>query len=311
MAFPPGPSKQAVADYLATATLSGGALTASAPMTLEQTWNNAGVTFTGLKVNVTNTASASGSLLADVQVGGSSRLQVRADGILRLGDGVLAISGTDAKLWRDGLFGWSDSTNPVSGGLDVILARDAANTLAQRNGTNAQVSRGYRTFTDASNYERWALQSGAGYFELASETAGTGTDNIDLRLTPAGTGIVSSAAAIKSTSATAGIGYAAGAGGAVTQITSRTTGVTLNNVTGAITLVSAAGSATPATFTVTNSAVAATDVIIVNQKSGTDLYETHVTAVAAGSFNISFWTTGGTTTEQPVFNFAVIKGVAA
>jgi hypothetical protein len=110
---------------------------------------------------------------------------------------------------------------------------------------------------------------------------------------------------------TAGVGYATGAGGTVTQATSRTTGVTLNKTTGAITLFSAAGSATAATFTVTNSTVAATDVIILNQKSGTDLYDLMVTAVAAGSFNITFRTTGGTTTETPVFNFAVIKGVAA
>jgi hypothetical protein len=110
---------------------------------------------------------------------------------------------------------------------------------------------------------------------------------------------------------TAGVGYATGAGGAVTQLTSRTTGVTLNKTTGAITLVSAAGTTVAATFTVTNSTVAATDVIILNQKSGTDLYDLMVTAVAAGSFNISFRTTGGTTTETPVFSFAVIKAVAA
>lgn len=110
---------------------------------------------------------------------------------------------------------------------------------------------------------------------------------------------------------TSGIGYATGGGGAVTQGTSRTTGVTLNKICGAITLVSAAGSGTPATFTVTNSLVAATDVPIVQQKSGTDLYNIRVTAIAAGSFNITFWTTGGTTTEQPVFNFAIIKAVAA
>ena len=110
---------------------------------------------------------------------------------------------------------------------------------------------------------------------------------------------------------TAGVGYATGAGGAVTQITSRTTGVTLNKTTGAITLFSAAGSSTAATFTVTNSTVAATDVVILNQKFGTDLYDLMVTAVAAGSFNLTFRTTGGTTTETPVFNFAVIKAVAA
>lgn len=116
---------------------------------------------------------------------------------------------------------------------------------------------------------------------------------------------------VLSSSATGGIGYATGAGGAVTQGTSRTTGVTLNNVCGAITLVSAAGSTTWASFTVTNSTVAATDNVIVNQKSGTDLYMIHVTNIAAGSFRITFATTGGTTTEQPVFNFSVIKAVAA
>lgn len=125
------------------------------------------------------------------------------------------------------------------------------------------------------------------------------------------TGSVAATTTILSTGATSGIGYATGAGGAVTQGTSRTTGVTLNTVSGAITLFSAAGLATYQSFTVTNSAVAATDTIILNQKSGTDKYILLVTAVAAGSFQITFATTGGTTTEQPVFNFAVIKAVAA
>jgi len=103
-------------------------------------------------------------------------------------------------------------------------------------------------------------------------------------------------------SPTLGLGYAtgAGAGGAVTQLTSRTTGVTLNTLTGAITL-----------FTVTDSAVAATDTILVSVKSSTtNLYETFVTAIAAGSFQITFFTTGGTTSDAPVFNFSVIKGSA-
>jgi hypothetical protein len=79
-----------------------------------------------------------------------------------------------------------------------------------------------------------------------------------------------------------GLGY----GGAVTQATSRTTGVTLNKPYGA------------------------SDVVRVVQKSGTDKYIILVTAVGAGSFEITFATTGGTTTEQPVFNFVVQKAVA-
>lgn len=125
----------------------------------------------------------------------------------------------------------------------------------------------------------------------------------------AGGGVTVSGGALLSTHATAGLGYGTGAGGSATQITSRTTSVTVNKPSGAITLFSAAGSTSPTSVTVTCSAVAATDTVVVNQKSGADKYEVHVTAVAAGSFVITFWTTGGTTVEQPVFNFNVIKGV--
>ena len=121
-----------------------------------------------------------------------------------------------------------------------------------------------------------------------------------------------SGAGALSTSPTQGVGYTTGAGGAVTQATSRTTGVTLNKVTGAITLVSAAGSATPFSFTLTNSTIGSNDTVHISQKSGTDKYTTQVvTAVAAGSCQITLANASGTTTEQPVFNFAVIKGAVS
>jgi len=108
-----------------------------------------------------------------------------------------------------------------------------------------------------------------------------------------------------------GVGYKTGAGGAITQGVSRATGVTLDTITGAITLFAAAGSATPATFTVTNSTVAATDVIVLSAKTSTNVYLVWVTAVATGSFNITFQTTGGIVSDSPVINFAVIKGIAS
>ena len=110
---------------------------------------------------------------------------------------------------------------------------------------------------------------------------------------------------------TSQFGFAAGAGGAVTQTVSRSTGVTLNKICGAITLFSAAGVGTATTFTVTNSLVAATDVVVVCQKSGTDAYEIDVTAIAASSFTITFLDLTGVTVEQPVFNFVVIKAAAS
>lgn len=107
------------------------------------------------------------------------------------------------------------------------------------------------------------------------------------------------------------IGYKTGAGAAVTQATSRTTGVTCDGACGAVTLVSAAGSTTPASLTVNNSLVGATDCIILSQKSGTDKYICLVTAVGSGSFQMTLYTTGGTTTEQPVISFALIKSVTS
>ena len=162
-----------------------------------------------------------------------------------------------------------------------------------------------------------ATPTSANLDAAVTDDTGTGTlvfSNTPTLVTPvigAATGTSLTATGVIASTGTAGVGYATGAGGAVTQGTSRTTGVTLDKTSGAITLFSAAGTTSATTFTVTNSTVAATDVVILNQKSGTDLYDLMVTAVAAGSFNITFRTTGGTTTETPVFNFAVIKAVAA
>lgn len=149
----------------------------------------------------------------------------------------------------------------------------------------------------------------------ASTTTGTGTLVVTGGVGVSGAvnigGSFNSAANITATGATSAIGYATGSGGAVTQITSQTTGVTLSKGAGAITLFTAVGSTTAQTFTVTNTLVAITDTVVVSQRSGANQYDVMVTAVAAGSFNITFRSTGGVASDTPIFNFAVIKAVAA
>jgi hypothetical protein len=103
------------------------------------------------------------------------------------------------------------------------------------------------------------------------------------------------------------LGYAYEAGRTVTQTSSRTTGVTIDALCGQITLVSAAGSGTHAAFTVTNGRVGVDDVIVAHVKTGTDPRIVVVTAVAAGSFQLSTATLSGTTTETPVISFMVFK----
>lgn len=107
------------------------------------------------------------------------------------------------------------------------------------------------------------------------------------------------------------VGYGTGAGSTVTQGSSRTTTVEINAQCGAITLYSTSNSTTAASFTVTNSTVAATDAIFLCQVSGTDKLDMSVSAVAAGSFQITQRTYSGTTSEAPVIMFMVFKGVTA
>lgn len=71
-------------------------------------------------------------------------------------------------------FGFSTNTNS-GGAADLKLWRDAAHSLAQRDGTNAQSHAWYKTRADASNYERARLYADANGFHLVSEAAGTGT----------------------------------------------------------------------------------------------------------------------------------------
>jgi hypothetical protein len=114
---------------------------------------------------------------------------------------------------------------------------------------------------------------------------------------------------------TAGIGYATGAGGTVTQATNKSTGVTLNKVCGTITMDAAnLPAVSSVSFTLTNSVIAATDVIVINMKSGATVnsYDTHIESVSAGSCVISLRNhTAGGLAEAVVLSFVVIKAVAA
>ena len=120
---------------------------------------------------------------------------------------------------------------------------------------------------------------------------------------------------IKSSHATAGIGYGTGAGGTVTQATDKSTAVELNKTCGAITMNGAAlNTNTTVAFTLTNSAIAATDAIVVNPSSaGTaGSYLVWATTIAGGSCVIQVRNiSGGSLSEAIVLTFSVIKAVTA
>lgn len=84
-------------------------------------------------------------------------------------------------------FGWNSAAD-FTGSNDVMLYRDAANTLALRNGTNAQTFNVYNTYTDASNYERGVFKWSGNVLNIGTEAAGTGTQRgVVFGVNPTGT----------------------------------------------------------------------------------------------------------------------------
>jgi hypothetical protein len=149
---------------------------------------------TGLLINQTDTASPGTSSLLDLQVAGSTKF--RFDGsdntlydggnrYIKFGLNTLyfgkvgkayflsaalhSTTNNGARIHTSSSYGWSSSSDASP---DLSVFRDAADTLAQRRSTNAQAFNVYNTYTDASNYERVAV-NGDGVIE--HEAAGTGT----------------------------------------------------------------------------------------------------------------------------------------
>jgi len=109
------------------------------------------------------------------------------------------------------------------------------------------------------------------------------------------------------------LGYAAGAQGAVTQLTSKSTGVTLNKSNGQITMNNAAlGAGAIVSFTLTNNLLSARDVLIVNVSGGAataGTYTAFVSSIGVGAAVLSLYNiSGGSLSEAVVLNYAIIHG---
>ena len=185
-----------------SATLSTGTITASTPaVDVTQTWNNAGVTFTGILANVTDTASNASSLLMDLQVGSVSKFKVDKAGyttvaVLNTGSGSSLNCG--GNISANGVISWGNGYASLSGGSGstaTVLYQNATVTgpiifqpatgsslVEQRNSTTAQTFRIYNTYTDASNYERLAFYHNSFGAVVGREAAGSGSASYDLNL---------------------------------------------------------------------------------------------------------------------------------
>lgn len=114
------------------------------------------------------------------------------------------------------------------------------------------------------------------------------------------------------------LGYSSAAQGAVTQLTSKSTGVTLNKSAGRITMHDAALAGSAAvSFILTNNLISANDTIIVCVSSNTTgsaagAYTTYVSYLASGSALITLrnLTTATSYSENVIINFTIIHGAS-
>ena len=147
-----------------------------------------------------------------------------------------------------------------------------------------------------------------GNLRLTSNTLSSTDTNGNITISPNGTGEIIM---------TKPMGYGgASTGGTVTQLTSRTTSVTLNKLCGQITLFagSIAGLSTQE-FSLSNSFIDATDVVLISFASGltSAQYDVTVTQTDVGSCKIAIHNVNNsaTGTDTPVINFIVVKAVNA
>lgn len=197
--------------------------------------------------------------------------------------------------------GYTDAVTLSSAAYNIKTATDVVGSYLSHEGGFANTYYGWSLYSevtaDGPSFIFYIASGG----ELVNYNPTTGINTSDVPT------IFSSGATVSSP--TLGLGYSAGAGGTVTQATSKTTGVTLNKSCGEITMnnSSLAGS-TAATFTLTNSAIGANDVVIVNIVSGsTGVYTVDVVARSAGSCSIQVFNLGSTLSDTLVLSFAVIK----
>jgi hypothetical protein len=123
---------------VSTMTLTGGtALTTSQPvLNMTQTWNNAGVSFVGLKITITHTAATNASQIASFQIGSANSIGIAKEKALGIGavlapvfgvSGALSQGSTDLRIGIGGnlFFSGVDPLNTASYPCEAVIASNS------------------------------------------------------------------------------------------------------------------------------------------------------------------------------------------
>lgn len=217
---------------------------------------------------------------------------------------------------------YADGNWSFAGGYKSVTTAGCNYTIAYGNNVFANDAADYSAGfgRDQTLQNTYTFAAGRGHNLLYSGQSAFGTFSVDSASTVVHrVGIGTSAGARKNgwELDSAGIGRGQGLGflkgGAVTQATSKATGVTLNQMCGQITLNAASLAANSVvSFTFTNSNIAATDIIRVNSSGAATAgsYLVQAEALGAGTCVITVRNlTAGALAEALVLNFAIFKAV--
>ena len=236
-----------------------------------------------------------------------------------------------ADAWVAALPAWTDAVNAIEGSLQ-------ASTLIGTSTTSLSVGTGAKGFASQAG-KAWLV--GAYLFIVAATdntkvmqgkvtayNSSTGSLVVDVNLASgSGTysnwniGVANPAVGVSGGLTVSGdlllntgnLGYTAGAGGTVTQTTSKSTVVTLNKPSGQIIMHNAAlAPGASVAFNVSNSTIDEADVVLACLQAGVsnaDAYEVKVVFANTGACRIKLTNvSAGSLSESPLINFAVIKG---
>jgi hypothetical protein len=151
---------------------------------LTDTWNDAGISFSGIKLNVTDTASASGSKLLDLQINGSSKITVGKAGNVTA-TGIIESTNGGFKF-PDGT---TQTTASTAGG--TVTSVTGAGTVSGLTLTGSVTTSGSLTLGGTLTLTSGNVTTALGYTPYNATNPAGYTTNVGTVTSVAGTGTVS------------------------------------------------------------------------------------------------------------------------
>jgi len=263
---------------------------------------------------ITN-STISGGTIANTPISGNtgafttlshSGLMTGGTGINYTDTGLLSITGSNVNSYNQIVIQNQNSGAAASTNFNISNDLGTATTNFGEFGINSSGFTGTGSFSQAGN-----VYLASATTDLVLGTYGPKSIRFVVNSGATDAMVIDASGNLAITAPSGSLGYGTGAGGIVTQLTSRTTSVTLTKPTGQVTLFTAAPTVGAwLSFNIVNSLVTVNDTVVVSVTGASNTYVA-TTSVGAGAIFVSFTSINGTASDTPKINFAIIKGAVA